>query len=223
MTTHRPTRTCPSLTDLRNALSESFPVLDDDAQRISLALYRALAEGHPVDLAELAVQPGLPDADTIRAVVDDWPAVYRDDDGRVVGFWGLALGGTSHRIEVRGVRLTTWCAWDTLFLPEILGAEVRVESPCPVTGLTVQMVVGPAGIESVDPKSPALSFLDPTGKVGDGVISAFCHHIHFFADRAAGETWRADRPDALLLTLDEAWELASAANQARYPSLCGVS
>jgi len=208
-----------NLAELRSALSTSFPVLDEQAQRISLALYRTLAVGCPVDLAALATQPELPDEHAIRAVVDAWPAVYRDDDGLVVGYWGLALGGTGHRVEVRGVQLTTWCAWDTLFLPEVLGAEVRVESPCPVTGVAVRLVVDPTGVTSAEPGSPSLSFLDPTGKIGDGVISAFCHHIHFFANREAGEAWRADRKDALLLTLEEGWALASASNAARYPAL----
>ncbi|MHB1834417.1 MAG: organomercurial lyase [Solirubrobacteraceae bacterium] len=54
--------------------------------------------------------------------VGRWPRVFRDGDGRVVGFMGLSVvefGG--HRIELDGRRLTAWCAWDTLFLPGLLG------------------------------------------------------------------------------------------------------
>ena len=39
----------------------------------------------------------------------------------------------SHRFEVAGRTLYTWCAWDSLFLPQILGQEAEVESTCPLT------------------------------------------------------------------------------------------
>lgn len=204
---------------LEPAVRESFPKLDESEQRISLALYRALANGHPVALPRLAASPELPGAAEVAAVVDSWPAVYRNDDGEVIGYWGLALGGTGHTIEVRGTSLSTWCAWDTLFLPEVLQAVIDVDSPCPVTGRRVRLKVGPTGVVSSDPSSPVLSFLDPSGKVDDKVISSFCHHIHFFVDRPAGEQWLAARPDALLLDLEQGWQLARVANQARYPSI----
>ncbi len=35
-------------------------------------------------------------------------------------YWGLAIAETKHRLEVDGRALYTWCAWDSLFLPEIL-------------------------------------------------------------------------------------------------------
>lgn len=203
---------------LELAVRESFPKLDESEQRISLALYRALANGRPVALPQLAESPGLPGAVELAAVVDAWPAVYRNDQGEVIGYWGLALGGTGHAIEVRGVSLTTWCAWDTLFLPEVLQADINVDSMCPVSGKHVRLQVGPTGVVSSDPSSPVLSFLDPTGKVDDGVISSFCHYIHFFADRRAGEQWISSRPNGLLLDLKQGWHLARVANRARYPS-----
>jgi len=205
------------MVELGQAVRESFPVLDEDAQRVSLALYRELARGRPVNLDSLARSPGLPTAERVRTLVEEWPAVYRDELGQVIGYWGLALGGTGHGVDVDGVKLTTWCAWDTLFLPQILATEVLVDSPCPVTAERIRLRVGPGGILETSPPRPVLSFLDPTDKIGDGVISAFCHHIHFFADRQAGERWTADRPEAILLELEQGWALAEASNRARYP------
>ncbi len=213
----RPLRPVSVLASLRSALVSSLPPLDEDGQQISLALYRAIAKGRAVDLDVLGETLGIAE---VRAVVDDWPAVHRNSDGAVIGYWGLALGGTAHRIVVRGVELTTWCAWDTLFLPELLDAEIQVESLCPETGKTVRLRLDPGGISHTDPESPFLSLLDPTGKVGDGVIRNFCNHVHFFADQSAAERWREGRTDAVLLTLPEGWALATEANHARYPSLC---
>jgi alkylmercury lyase len=48
--------------------------------------------------------------------------VFRDEEGRVVGFMGLSVVAFGeHRIELGGRTLTAWCAWDALFLPELLG------------------------------------------------------------------------------------------------------
>lgn len=209
------------MADLHRAVAQSFPALDEDAQRVSLAIYRTLARGRPVDLDALAEAPGLPPAEVVRSLVEGWPAVYRDESGAVIGYWGLALGGTGHRVEVEGVELTTWCAWDALFLPSILAAEVLVDSPCPVSGERIRLRLSPAGILDARPGRPVLSFLDPTGKIGDGVISSFCHHIHFFVDRAAADGWAAVRPDALILSLEQGWRLAEALNLARYSRLRG--
>src|SRR2546422_6561781 len=53
--------------------------------------------------------------------------VYPDDEGRVLGFGGLAAAPMHHRLEVDGRTLWTWCAWDSLFIPEILGKRARVD------------------------------------------------------------------------------------------------
>ena len=52
----------------------------------------------------------------------------RDERGHVIGHGGLALDETVHRFDVDGRRLHAWCAWDTLFLPELLGAGTAARS-----------------------------------------------------------------------------------------------
>jgi alkylmercury lyase len=39
-----------------------------------------------------------------------------------------------HRFEINGLTLWTWCAWDSLFIPEILAQTARVASRDPETG-----------------------------------------------------------------------------------------
>jgi hypothetical protein len=67
----------------------------------------------------------------------------------VTGFWGLALSEMPHRLQVDA--LYGWCAWDTLFIPLILGKEAHVESPCATTGEIVSLTVGPDGVRDVAP------------------------------------------------------------------------
>lgn len=111
-------------------------------QRVAISLYRLLAEGRPVPPERLAERAEV-DAEELTRLLESWPGVYFDEAG-VVGFWGLALDQMPHRLHVDGRKLRAWCAWDTLFLPELIGKPAAVASSCPTTGETVSLEVIPA-------------------------------------------------------------------------------
>ena len=75
-----------------------------EEQRAAVVLYRELAKGQPVDAAQfsgaLAVSLGearaLLERDSIKGFV------YPDDQGRVLGFGGLAAAPMHHHFEVDG-------------------------------------------------------------------------------------------------------------------------
>src|SRR5712692_6908171 len=90
-----------------------------------------------------------------------WPGVFYDGANRIVGYWGLALGKMTHRFEVNGQTLYTWCAWDSLFIPQILQSTARVESTCPVTGEKIRLTVAPDRIEKRAPRDVSMSFIVP--------------------------------------------------------------
>ena len=116
--------------------------------------------------------------------------VELDDHGRVVAFSGLSLTPTAHRFTVAGRTLYTWCAWDTLFLPALLGQSARVESPCPITGTAVRLEVEPSGVRDVDPEEVWVSF-PARGHRVDGR-----HHRHVLLSRALPRWPRGRRPVA---------------------------
>ncbi len=142
--------------------------------------------------------------------------VHRDERGHVLGFGGLAAGPMHHRFEVDGRMLSTWCAWDSLFIPEILGRPARVVSPDPESGEPVRLVVTPDRIESVEPAGAVVSFIMPDaqafGSSAVNVIVKFCHFIFFFSSRTSGERWVAKHPDTFLCSLDDAFTLAKRHN-----------
>jgi alkylmercury lyase len=125
-----------------------------------------------------------------------WPAVFTDSQGRVTGFWGLAISELSpeHRYVTGGRVLYAWCAWDTLFLPARLAQAARVTSACPVTGELITLTVTPEGVTETSHPEAVVSFLEPGGPFDAGVIESFCHFVHFFANRQAGEQWAAGHP-----------------------------
>ena len=66
-----------------------------------------------------------------------------------------------------------------------------------------------------------MSFLLPDGPFDSGVVQSFCHYVHFFASRQAGEQWVAGHPGTFLLTLREASDLAGRVNQRMFPATLG--
>lgn len=208
------------LLSLAEAVAKAEPDFDGPARRVAVAVYRRLAEGTPAPVDEIAERAG-ESVELAEHLLALWPGVFRGDGGDVVGFWGLTIAELipTHAIEVEGQRLFAWCAWDTLFLPGILGAQARVESTCPVTKETISLVVRPDGIRETSHPQALVSFLLPSTDFDADVIQSFCHFVHFFASREAGESWTAEHPGTFLLLLEDAFELGRLVNARNFPSL----
>ena len=95
-------------------------------------------------------------------------------------------------------------------------------SACPVTGEPIELTVTPEGISRTSHPEAVVSFLRPDGPFDSGVIENFCHFVHFFASRQAGEQWTAGHPGTFLLTLGEAAGLAARANRRMFPDALGA-
>ncbi|GEM88679.1 organomercurial lyase MerB [Oceanithermus desulfurans] len=162
-----------------------------------------LAAGRPVTPVELAAATGRTAAEVGR-LLQQLPGVEMDDAGNLVGM-GLTLRPTPHRFEVEGRSLYTWCAFDALLFPVILGKTVRVRSPCPGTGAPVRARVSPAGLEELDPPEAVVSLRVPD--TFENLRGSFCGFVHFFRSAAAAADWLRSRPDAVVLSVDEAFAL----------------
>ena len=205
---------------LAEELVAARPTLGPDEQRIALALYRLLAEGAPVSRERLAQRAGAGAADVER-FLDEQPGVYVDGAGCVVGFWGLALGAMPHRMTIGGREVYAWCAWDTLFLPELIGATATVSSTCPTTGDPVTLTVTPENVRNVAPAAVVLSFLRRETPFDADTIKTFCHFVHFFASAEAAERWSERHPGTFVLSLDQGLEIAREVNRAGFGPVLG--
>jgi alkylmercury lyase len=216
-------RTGSDLMSLASAVAQAVPDLDEEQQRIALAVYRRLAEGSPAPASEIAEQADA-SVQRVQELLGSSPGVFLDRDGRVVGFWGLTIHrlAPTHRLNANGRELYGWCAWDTLFLPGILGTSSRAESVCPTTGETISLVVSDSGIVETSHPDAVVSFLLPDRGFGADVIQSFCHFIYFFASREAGEAWTTEHEGTFLLSLEDAFELGGLVNELNFPSELGA-
>jgi len=200
---------------LAQKVADAFPDLSATDQRIAVGLYRLLAEGEPVSPDLLAQHLDLSKS-VAREVLNSWPAVYFNDEKNVVGFWGLALQEMPHRFKVNGHQLYTWCAWDSLFIPELLGKTAEVESTCPISGEIITLTVSPTRVENFSPEGAVVSFLSPTTSFDMNIIASFCHYVLFFSSEASGKQWIADHEGTFLLTLEQAHEIGRLTNKATF-------
>jgi alkylmercury lyase len=202
-----------------NSFPREFTNLSREEQQVSVQLYRLLAVGEPVSRQKVAQSLKLSE-DAVNQILDRWPGVYFDEGDRIIGYWGLALPKMAHRFAVNGQTLYTWCAWDGLFLPQILESTARVESRCPVTGEAIRLTVTPEGVRQLDPPGAVMSFVTPDqAKVRENVILNFCHYVYFFASTRAGSRWISENPGTFLLTLDDAYYLGRKKNSVQYKEI----
>ena len=192
-----------------------------EIQRASVAIYRLLAQGAPVDRDALAAALGLAPA-AAAALVARFPESVRrlDGEGRLVAFIGLDLAETDHRFEVAGRVLHTWCVLDALFLPEILGEHAVLTAVCPATGEAIRVEVGPAALGRAEPAQAVMSLVAPAGSdCGNDLRGAFCRHVNLYRDAAACERRIGDRRGTAWITLADAFLLARRRNAGRFADI----
>lgn len=215
------TRIRIDLDDFARRCDDTFPSLTDLGRRIALGVHRTMAAAGPAAIDDIARRAEVRPVE-VEGALERWPGVYRDDAGRVVGFWGLSTHPMEHRLEIGDRTLYGWCAWDTLFLPEILDASGRVRSRCPATGRLITLRVEPDGPTDVNPLETVVSLLNPgqADVAANQVISSFCHHVHFLASPEIWEDWARETDNGtFMLTVTEAWELGRKVNRLRYGEL----
>jgi alkylmercury lyase len=192
-----------------------------EMQRLSIALYRLLGRGAPVSREKLAAAAGLP-FDRIEPFLGEFlpSAVVIDDRGAVVAFGGLSLAPTHHRFVTDQATLFTWCAFDALFLPEILGKRATLITHCPGSAAQLTVELSPGEVRAARPSGCVLSIVTPdTKSCCDNLRQAFCDHVNLFRDEQAFMTWSEDRRGVGCVTLEEAQIFARQRNALRYPDV----
>ena len=199
------------LDEIAKSVRESgiLPSFDPAESRLLIRLWRTLAAGHP--LSDEQVNDI---ASTLEIAHDVAASVLRktgerDDEGHIVGILGLSLEISSRRFHVNGQTLYTWCAWDTLLLPAMLGQTATVEASCEATEEKIRLTVTPERVEHADPSSAVISMVtaSPTGsglESAEDVQAVFCYFVHFFRSAETAAEWLSGKThDGHILSVEE--------------------
>lgn len=156
----------------------------------------------------------------VNRLLKTWIAIYYDDLGNIIRFWGLTLNETPHKLLIDGRELYAWCAWDTLFLPALMGKAVQVVSHCASSNVPIQLSIDRKHIMSLTPDNAVLSFVMPDEEgIRKDVISIFCHSVLFFSSAEKGEQWVANNTGTFLMPVERAYVLAQLFNEQKFPNL----
>lgn len=196
--------------ELWKAAVDRLPRFSPDEQVAGLALLAELTQGEPVAAPRLAQSLGVEEAAAGHYLRDSGlrKLVYSNEEGAALGFFGLSTVPTDHRFIIESRTLWTWCAADTLFLPELLDTTASVESNDPVTGEEIKLTVSPTSVESFESDRVRVSMNSPKAWETNSavkLIATACHFIHFFGSPQSGRQWTESHPDTVLLPLEDAF------------------
>ncbi len=194
----------------RDALARAVVEALDGPQRntaLCRQLVRLLAEGQPVSPLHLA--EALHRApDEVMAELRAHPELEYDAHGNIVGS-GLTLVPTAYQVQMNGHRLFAWCALGALTTPIQLQLSARVLSRCEVAGRTIRFTMTPHRLVDLDPPDTVMSLvLTSASACCYDLRGTFCHHSQFFSSQDAAVTWQTTHPDALVLGLKVAYQVA---------------
>ena len=151
------------------------------------AFRQLLAAGKPVPLSHVASASGLT-TETTRAVLDlvESAGMAETDDDLVFGIDGLTTRSTEHGIEIDGVNLWTWCAYDIVGVAAALHADAAGVTACGWCKQTIKVAIHEGKPET----SNAVGWL-PNESCAN-VMEQFCPSALFFCSMDHLDRWRAE-------------------------------
>lgn len=197
---------------------EEFINLNPEQQQISIQTYRLLVKGEPLSAEQIGAVLNLSIEAVKETLNHQTGGVFYDESDRIIGYLGLTPNEMAFRFEVEGQQMFTWCAWDALFIPELIGQTAHVESICPITKETIQLKVTPSGVTEITPTSAVMSYVETEAdNLRADVIKSFCHYVLFFSSEEAGSQWIRD-PEGMysLFSIEDAFRLGQVKNQIQY-------
>ncbi len=192
-----------------------------DMQNLCVGIYRALSDGSPVTVARISqiIDKNIKQTKELLSKLPP-SAVQYDSDGSITAFIGLSLAPTSHKFLLEESMLYTWCVFDGLFLPGILGKGANIITHCPATNEELSVQLSSEQLVSCRPDTVVMSVVTPEITVcHSNLRGEFCQHVSFFRDENSFRSWAKAKNGVDMIGIKEAYILAQQQNKARYKDL----
>ena len=178
-----------------------------DGMKVLTVLYKLLSDGKPVEPERVANALNL-SVDDATSLIKKLPTVF-DQNGNLVESLGLSLNPTKHSFMIDDTRLYTWCGVDTIFLPILIKKNARIESPDPVTGEKIKLLVSPERVEEVEPSTALVTWIsaDVAGATTASEIRGkTCHYQNFFGSDESASKYMAENPGVFVVKPSEVFD-----------------
>lgn len=164
-------------------------------------VYQMIMTGSPIPFAQFSrlLNVSCNEAEEIARLYGE-----RNDKAEIIGFLGLTLAPTQHKLILRDKVVFSWCAADTLLFPAYLSFAAKVESTDPVSKELVQLSINEDFLEWTDPVPLYISWVN---KIDPGNIrKTMCDRTHFFSSEETASQWRKENMDAAILNVEDFFE-----------------
>lgn len=190
-------------------------------QKISVEIYRLLSKGKPISIISLANKMNMKEKN-LKTLLSTFPssAIEYNKNSDITAFIGLSITPTKHTLFVDDTKLYTWCVFDGIFLPEILGKPVNIVTHCAATNETISVHLKPNSFFLSDPRESVMSITIPNAQsCKDNIRGVFCNYVNFFSNVKSYNMWKRNNKNTEMLTLEQACVLAKQLNEKRYKDI----
>jgi len=185
---------------------------DQQIMKVVAVLFRLLSDGKPIQPERVASSLNLPVSEA-TSLIKNFPTVF-DQDGNLVESFGLSLNPTKHSLVIGDKRLYAWCGVDTIALPIFIKKKARIESPDPITGKKITLLVSPERVEEVEPSTAVVTWISPdvAGQAtAAGTKGSICRYQNFFGSDESASKYISENPGVFVVKPSDVFDAMNGA------------
>lgn len=196
-----------------DSLESLLPKQSKQERFLSKVLYQKLAKGEPVSVSSIATIMRNTEA-IVLELLEKLPYVEFNGSHQVVAYRGVTLKPTQHKVVVNNTAIYTWCAFDSLFLLDLLSEDASIQSSCAQCKKSIKLSSVENNPSCLSNSEVKMSFVIPLqANYESGLQSSFCCKVHFFCDEFCGNKWIENNDDIQLFSMADSLAIAEARNR----------
>ncbi|WP_444993890.1 organomercurial lyase [Aliikangiella sp. IMCC44359] len=190
-----------------------LPKFSELEKRVSKYLYIELAKGYPVPLAKIVKQLDIPE-EQVRKLIDTLAYVEQNQNDEIIAYRGVTLSPTKHALVTNNSTVYTWCAFDTLFLLDLIDEPAHIHSTC--AACNKKLILKPSKLagSQFENNSMVMSlFVPEPSAYQESLRDSFCCKVHFFCNETCGQQWSSQQSNIELFSVDDSLTIAQERNR----------